>query len=81
MSSIVTIFCPGRINEAKALRAVVFPLAVPPATSIVEFFSATYHKYAAISADIVWNFMRSTIVIGSALNLLIVKVLPRLVIS
>ncbi len=64
-----------------AFNAVVFPLAVPPATSMVDFFSAKYHMNAAISIDTVPNFIKSIIVIGSALNLLIVNVLPLFVIS
>ena len=77
----LTTFCPGWINEANAFNAVVFPLAVPPAISIVERFSAKYHMYAAISTDTVPNLIKSIIVIGSARNRLIVKVLPLFVIS
>ena len=60
---------------------VVFPLAVPPATSAVDLCSTNHHKYAAMSADIVLYFIRSMMDTGSSLNLLIVNVLPFFVIS
>ena len=77
----LTTFCPGLINVANAFSAVVFPLAVPPAMSIVARFSARYHIYAAISIDIVPNLIKSITVIGSARKRLIVNVLPLFVIS
>ena len=53
------IFLDGGMKGTMAFKNVVFPLAVPPATSMVALFSAKYHMYAAISIDIVPNLIKS----------------------
>ncbi len=60
---------------------VVFPLATPPVTITEARFSMRYHRYAAISDEIVLKVIKSEIVKGSALKRLMVKVEPLLVTS
>ena len=74
-------FVVGQDEHGYAIEQVVFPDAVPPVIRVQVFFSIAYQKYAAISEFSVLKVIRSLIVIGSALNLLIEKVLPCLVTS
>jgi hypothetical protein len=65
----------------KQFSMVVFPEATPPVTITDARFSMMYHKYAAISEEMVLKAIRSEIVKGSTLKRLMVKVEPLLVIS
>jgi hypothetical protein len=69
------------MNMERQLSIVVFPEATPPATITDALFSMIYHRYAAISDEIVLKKIKSDIVSGSALNRLMVKVEPLLVTS
>src|SRR5512136_236336 len=64
------------MNNISALRAVVFPLAVPPQNRIDAPSSIAIQKYAAISEDIDLYSIKSTGVRGISLNLRIVNVEP-----
>src|SRR5512139_660837 len=76
VSSRETIFDNGGINNEMALRAVVFPDAVPPAKIADLPFSTQSQIYAIESGAKVRHSIRSVGVIGSSLNLRIVKVEP-----
>ena len=81
VSSIDTIFAPGRMNRPALFSVAVFPLAVPPHT-IRDFpCSIATQRYATISGLAVLNLISSTGVKGFSLNRRIVKDEPRVVTS
>src|SRR5207244_13612713 len=81
VSSMDTIFAPGRMKRAALFRVAVFPLAVPPQTIIDLPFSTAIQRYATISALAVPNFTSSTGVKGFSLYRRIVNDEPRVVTS
>jgi hypothetical protein len=81
VSSMVTIFMSGLMNIEMQFRSVVFPDATPPATRTELLFSTANQSSAARSGETVLSVIMSTIVSGSALNLLMVNVAPLFEIS
>src|SRR3989449_2688056 len=81
VSSMDTIFAPGRMKRAALFRVAVLPLAVPPQTIMDLPLSTATQRYATISALAVPNFTSSTGVKGFSLYRRIVNEDPRVVTS
>src|SRR2546422_4188047 len=81
VSSMDTIFAPGRMKRAALFKVAVFPLAVPPQTIIDLPLSTATQRYATISALAVPNLTSSTGVKGFSLYRRIVNDEPRVVTS
>ena len=74
-------FALGGMNKDTAFSDEVLPEAVPPEKMSVLLFSMQSHRYAISSVENVFHAIRSIGVMGTSLNLRMVNVLPRVVIS
>ena len=76
MSSIDIILCVGGMKHERTFNRDVFPLAVPPATTILSSYCIASQRNAATSRDSEPSSIKSVIVHALRANFLMVNVFP-----